>query len=349
MRASRNPATWFFLVTLLLSIAVTWELIVPLSVGATLAYVSERPLDWAQTRLRRPGRGARALLAFGFVALVILVVLVPLGLSLYVAARDLIRMVASKDADDWAELVARGADFSAAQFARFGVELAPMELSTRVRAFVSANAGRMGAWAGAALSTTPGALFDGVVILLTWVTLAVEGKEARERVLVRLLPWERERETIRTVTAEVIQSTIVANLAVSGLQAFAMAVILLLLGVPRAFVWGVLTFFLSFVPVIGTAPIVLGAAAYLFTHHRPGAAVVALVFGVLAASLDNVLRPLFLRGSSVELGFLWVLVALIGGVALFGLPGVILGPLSFSLLVAALRSLEALDTSTSPE
>jgi predicted PurR-regulated permease PerM len=190
------------------------------------------------------------------------------------------------------------------------------------------------------------------VILLAWVTLAVEGKAARERVLVRLLPWARERETIRSVTAEVIQSTIVANVAVSGLQALAMSVALLALGVPRALVWGVLTFFLSFVPVVGTAPIILGAVVYLFTHGRVGASVVALVFGVLAASLDNVLRPLFLKGSSVELGFLWVLVALIGGVALFGLPGVILGPLAFSLLVASLRTLEALekkDAEAAPE
>jgi predicted PurR-regulated permease PerM len=338
---ARRSAIGFFVLSLLLSVAVSWELIVPLSVGATLAYVSERPIDWAARRLGRQGAGARTALAIGFVALVLLAVVVPLFVSLYVAGRDLVRMVASRDADDWAELAARAADVLAAQLARFGVELEPAELSTKVRAFATANAGRVGAWVGAALSTTPNAIFHGALVLLTWVTLAVEGKAARDRVLVHVLPWEREREAIRTITAEVIQSTIVANLAVSGLQAFAMALTLAILGVPRAFVWGVLTFFLSFVPVVGTAPIVLGAAAWLFTHHRPGAAVAALLFGVLAASLDNVLRPLFLRGNSVELGLLWVLVALIGGVALFGLPGVILGPLAFSLLVASLRALEA--------
>lgn len=349
MPLQRNPAVWFFLASLVLSVAVMWELIVPLSVGATLAYVSERPIDWAARRLKREGRGARALLAMGFVALVILVVLVPLGIALYVAARDLVRLVTSRDADDWTELLARGTELAATQLARFGVELAPTELAAKVRALAVANAGRVGVWVGSLLSTTPAALFHSIVVLLTWVTLAVEGKEARDRVLPRLLPWERERETIRAVTAEVIQSTIVANLAVSALQAFAMSLVLLSLGVPRAFVWGVLTFFLSFVPVIGTAPIILGAAAYLVAHGRLGAAIAALVFGVLAASLDNVLRPLFLRGSSVELGFLWVLVALIGGVALFGLPGVILGPLAFSLTVASLRALEALEREPRPE
>jgi len=348
MQVRRTPATWFFLASLLLSIAVLWELIVPLSVGAALAYVSERPIEWAARRLRREGRGARAFLAIGFVALVILLVLVPLGVALYVAGRDLVRFVTSKDADDWAELFARGVDVAAAQLARIGVELAPTELSSKARGFAAANAGRVGTWVGGALSATPAALFQSVVILLTWVTLAVEGPEARDRILVRLLPWEKERETIRAVTAEVIQSTIVANLAVSALQAFAMSIVLLVLGVPRAFVWGVLTFFLSFVPVVGTAPIILGAAGYLVSHGRVGAAIAALVFGVLAASLDNVLRPLFLRGNSVELGFLWVLVALIGGVALFGLPGVILGPLAFSLLVASLRTLETLDTTAEP-
>jgi predicted PurR-regulated permease PerM len=348
MRVQRSPATWFFLGSLLLSIAVMWELIVPLSVGAALAYVAERPIDWAASRLKREGRAARAILAGVFVALVLLVVVAPLGIALYVAGRDLVRLVTSKDADDWAELIARGVNVVAALAARVGVELAPEELAGKARAFAIANAGRIGAVVGTALSTTPAALFQSTVILLAWVTLAVEGKAARNRILLRLLPWERERETIRSVTAEVIHSTIVANLAVSGLQAFAMAFVLLVLGVPRAFVWGVLTFFLSFVPVVGTAPIILGAVVYLFSQGRIAAAVVALVFGVLAASLDNVLRPLFLRGNSVELGFLWILVALIGGVALFGLPGVILGPLAFSLLIASLRTLEALEAKAGP-
>lgn len=341
--SAKRPTTWFFIVSVALSIAVAWALIVPLSVGATLAYVSEKPIDWIRKRLGRNSMRARTAIASAFILAVTALVLVPLGLAMYVAVRDFAHIVGSKDSDEWARLLYRGLEWASGKLAAHGIDLHPGELSTRARALITANAGRVGAWLGSALSAAPSAVFNGIVIVLTWLYLAVDGKQARDRILIRLIPWKEERDTISSITAEVIQSTVVANLAVSFLQAVAMSVTLLVLRVPRAFVWGVLTFFLSFVPVIGTAPVILGAAGWLLAQGRPGAAIGALVFGVIAASLDNVLRPLFLRGTSVELNFLWVLVALIGGVALFGLPGVILGPLAFSFLVASLRSLEALD------
>jgi predicted PurR-regulated permease PerM len=314
-------------------------------VGAVLAYVSEGPIDRISKRLQRSTRTWRAIIAIGVVLGVTAVVLVPLGLALYVAIRDLLRVVTSRDSDEWARVLSRGLEYTAEWLNKRGIEMQPTELSERTRAFITGNAGRVGGWLAAALSATPTMLFNGIVALLAWIYLAIDGPQTRDRILVRLIPWKEERDTIRRITAEVIQGTIVANLAVSFLQAIAMTFTLLILGVPRAFVWGVLTFFLSFVPVVGIAPVIIGAAGYLLSQGRTGAAVAALIFGFVAASLDNVLRPLFLRGSSVELNFLWVLVALIGGVALFGLPGVILGPLAFSLLVAALRSLEAMDQS----
>lgn len=343
MATKRTPTQWFFLITVALSFAVLWELIVPLSVGAVLAYVSEKPIDMITTRLGRSTHGWRTLVACAVVFTVTAVILVPLGIALYVAVRDLARLVGSRDSDEWARTLYRGLEWASSFLNRCGLDLQPDELSVRARGLITANAGRVGGWLGALISATPNAVFNGIVILLAWVYLAVDGGHARDRILLRLIPWKSERDTIRSITAEVIQATIVANLAVSFLQAVAMAVTLMILRVPRAFVWGVLTFFFSFVPVVGTAPVILGAAGWLLAQGRTGAAIAALIFGFVAASIDNVLRPLFLRGSSVELNFLWVLVALIGGVALFGLPGVILGPLAFSLLVAALRSLEAMD------
>jgi len=345
----RSPTQWFFLLSMALSVAVLWELIVPISVGAVLAYVSEKPIDRVAARLQRSTPRWRALLAVGFVLVVTAVVLVPLGLALYVAIRDLARVVASKDSDEWARVLYRGLEYTAAWLDKRGIEMQPNELSERTRAFITGNAGRVGGWLASALSATPAVIFNGLVALLAWIYLAIDGRQTRDRILVRLIPWKNERDTIRNITAEVIQGTIVANLAVSFLQAVAMSITLLILGVPRAFVWGVLTFFLSFVPVVGIAPVIIGAAGWLLSQGRTGAAIAALIFGFVAASLDNVLRPLFLRGTSVELNFLWVLVALIGGVALFGLPGVILGPLAFSLLVAALRSLEAMDQTVTEE
>jgi predicted PurR-regulated permease PerM len=347
MSGPKTTATWFFVGALALSIAVVWELAVPLSAGAVIAFVSERPIERVAVRLKKQdSRAWRWILAVGFVFAAALVVLVPLGIALYVAARDLARVVTSRDSEQWSRVIDHVLEWSSARLGAYGVEIAPGELSLRARMFIAENAAGLGSYVGTALSATPNAIFHALVALLAWIFLAVEGPAARERVLVRLIPWPRERETIRAITAEVIHSTIVANVIVSFAQALLLTLVLLIFRVPRAFVWGVLTFFLSFVPVIGTAPVTLGAAAYLLSQGRSVAAVVMLVIAFLVASLDNFLRPFFMR-SSVDLNFLWILVALIGGVALFGLPGVILGPLAFSMLIASLRTLEALDVDAS--
>jgi hypothetical protein len=52
--------------------------------------------------------------------------------------------------------------------------------------------------------------------------------------------------------------------------------------------------------------------------------------------------------SSANLSFLWTFVAFVGGVALLGLPGVIVGPLAFSLFIAYLRAMEILPGAEKP-
>jgi predicted PurR-regulated permease PerM len=106
--------------------------------------------------------------------------------------------------------------------------------------------------------------------------------------------------------------------------------------------WSGLAFFLSFIPLVGTAPIMLGAVAYAFMQDRPGAGA-ALVVGVLVVgAVDNVLRPFFVKGRAA-LSFFWVFVAFIGGIAQFGVAGTVLGPLFFALFAAAAKALQESD------
>ena len=339
----KTPATWLFFGSLAISFLVVWQLLVPLSVGAVLAYVSERPIDAMARRFHREGRtNFRWLFAVLFVFAAFLVFMVPLAAALYVAIRDLARLLATSNAEQWGKKLHDAAVALTAWGKTHGVELDAAEITAKGRTLLGEAATKGGLMLGAVLSATPDALFNVSVIVLTWLFLAVEGPAARERILPRLIPWEREREILREIAAEVIQSVLVANVLVSMVQAVIASITLLALGVPRAFVWGVITFFLSFVPVVGTTPVTIGATIWLFLHGRPTAAIVMGIIAIAVTVVDNIMRPLFMR-SSVELNFLWILVALIGGVGMFGLPGVILGPMAFSLFVASLHALEAIE------
>jgi predicted PurR-regulated permease PerM len=98
-----------------------------------------------------------------------------------------------------------------------------------------------------------------------------------------------------------------------------------LAGVPAAPLLGLVTFFLSPVPI--GPPLVWGPAAlWLFTQDHVGWGVFMLVWGTaVVSSIDNVIKPLIISHGS-NLPFALVLLGVLGGVIAFGFIGVFLGP-----------------------
>jgi len=96
-------------------------------------------------------------------------------------------------------------------------------------------------------------------------------------------------------------------------------------GVPAAPLLGLLTFFLSPVPV-GPPLVWAPAAFWLFSHGQTGWAIFMLIWGVaVVSSVDNVIKPLIISHGS-NLPFILVLLGVLGGVIAFGFIGVFLGP-----------------------
>jgi len=96
-------------------------------------------------------------------------------------------------------------------------------------------------------------------------------------------------------------------------------------GVPAAPLLGLLTFFLSPVP-IGPPLVWAPAAFWLFSQGHTGWAIFLLIWGVaVVSSVDNVIKPLIIsRGSNLP--FILVLLGVLGGVIAFGFIGIFLGP-----------------------
>jgi predicted PurR-regulated permease PerM len=109
------------------------------------------------------------------------------------------------------------------------------------------------------------------------------------------------------------------------LQGILAAIGLMVAGVPAAPLLGLVTFFLSPVP-IGPPLVWLPAAFWLFSHGETGWAIFLLVWGVaVVSSVDNVIKPLIIsRGSNMP--FILVMLGVLGGVVAFGFIGVFLGP-----------------------
>jgi predicted PurR-regulated permease PerM len=133
-------------------------------------------------------------------------------------------------------------------------------------------------------------------------------------------------EQFRLVTEATLLGTAVTAVLQGGVVALGFAVT----GLSDAWFWGVVTAFVSVIPVLGSALIWLPGAITLAVQERYGAAMALTAIGALVASnIDNVMRPLVNRRVS-NLHPMTTLVGAFAGVGILGLPGILLGPLAIS-------------------
>jgi predicted PurR-regulated permease PerM len=160
----------------------------------------------------------------------------------------------------------------------------------------------------------------------------------------QLLAWLQERlpldrDVQRAIADWFMTSTvrvIWSNVAAAGTQAALLGAGFVALGLPGALLAAFVTFFLAFIPIIGTAPVWITAILYLVSQALYAKAALMLVVGVIVASADNFVRPWVLAGQKAGMHPLVTLIATFGGIQMFGIVGVVVGPLLASLLTCLL-------------
>ncbi len=158
-----------------------------------------------------------------------------------------------------------------------------------------------------------------------------------ERILahiVRVLPLGDERERLLMDRfALVTRATVKGNLVVAIVQGALGGLIFWILGIEAALLWGVVMTLLSLIPVVGAGLIWAPVAVYLFATGHWGQGLVLALFGAGVIGLvDNILRPI-LVGRDTSLPDYMVLLSTLGGFALFGMNGFVIGPVVAALFV----------------
>jgi predicted PurR-regulated permease PerM len=109
------------------------------------------------------------------------------------------------------------------------------------------------------------------------------------------------------------------------------------IGVPQPLELGLLTTFSALIPTLGTGLVWVPLTVGLFIADRVGEATAVLVLGCIASVADNFIRPLLSRHARLDLPMFVLFSAMLGGIALFGAWGLLLGPLLVRLGLEALR------------
>jgi predicted PurR-regulated permease PerM len=333
--AARRFLLILLIASMLLVGFVAWPLASALLLAAVLAVVLMPLQRRLATKLRnRPGPAAAAL-----VLGVLLLLIVPVvGLSAVVVkeASDGVRFIRDTVRSEGAtglmqklpEPLQRLGQKAAESMGDLG-ELAQKHLSEQGPKAASAVA--------TAIAATGGLIFELTMMLIALFFLLVRGNEVLAW-LDDVLPL-RPAQT-RELAAEfkkVSYAVIVATLITAAVQAAAALVGYLIAKVPHPLFFTGVTFFFAIIPAIGAAAVCLFAALILLATGHPYMAAFLAVWGLVVVGLiDNVVKPFLIKGD-VEMGGAVVFFALIGGIAAFGMIGLVVGPLAVAIFLALLR------------
>jgi predicted PurR-regulated permease PerM len=155
-------------------------------------------------------------------------------------------------------------------------------------------------------------------------------------ILIRALPLGDARERALLVKfSEVSLATIKGTLVVGVVQGAIGAVLFLVLGIPAPIFWGTLMAMFSVLPAVGPGLVWVPAAVIFLGMGQIVKGIIVIVAGMLIIGLvDNVLRPL-LVGRGAQMPDYLVLLSTLGGLAVFGISGFVIGPViaAFFLVV----------------
>jgi predicted PurR-regulated permease PerM len=133
----------------------------------------------------------------------------------------------------------------------------------------------------------------------------------------------------------VVRATVKGNLVVAVTQGALGGAIFWFLDIPSALLWAVLMGFLSLLPAVGAGIVWAPVAVYFLLSGMIWQGVVLGLFGVFVIGLvDNVLRPI-LVGKDTKMPDYMILISTLGGLAVFGLNGFVIGPLIAALFMSS--------------
>lgn len=297
--------------------------------GGLLALLSH-PL---YERARRRGAGPKTAAALT-VLLVLVLVLGPISMFGYLSAKQ--GVVVGKQLSEMQEF-SPGKLSSVLGRTRAARALGePAEVNARVKELARTAGMGLTSVALSVAKGVPQLVLQALLALVAFFFFLIDGRAFVDFVLTRAA-FERDvRDKLRRTFTDMARSTVLAGFAAASAQAAIICVAFFALGIPGAFIAGAGTFFLSWVPVLGSLPAAAAGIGWLYSQDETARMAVMAAFAFAAGTVDNLVRPLVLKGRS-DLHPLAGLVAIVAAIDAFGILGIFVGPLLAAVLISLLE------------
>jgi predicted PurR-regulated permease PerM len=300
--------------------------------AAVLAAALGRPMEWLAARLRGRRSVAAALLTVG-VLLALVLPLATIAAILVAQAAEGVQWLRQTIESEGVWGVIERLPGPAQRAAREVLEAIPRP-GQQLQKLAGEQGGQAAAAVGGALAATGTALFQTVMMLIALFFFLTDGS--------RLVAWLERRVPLRRGQFRMLVddfrqtsvSVLLSSLGTAAIQAAAALVGYFIARAPNKIFLVLATFVFALIPAVGAAVMVVAVGLLLLATGHLAAGIFLVVWGVAVVSLsDNLARPYLLKGG-MELHGGLVFFALLGGLAVFGGIGLLVGPLVLTFLVA---------------
>jgi predicted PurR-regulated permease PerM len=340
-RANFDNYQKVFVLTLVLIVASAFvAMIRHFLVAVLLAAIFTAMLYPVYTRVVLAFRGRRYLASVTVLVASVLVVGLPLLALLGVVAAEALHI--SKAVQPWVhqQLTENGgAGIRLPDWIPFAEELEPYK--TGILAKLGEIAGSTGQFLVRSVSTvtrgTVGFILNAFVLLYAMFFFLVDGPAILQRVASYIPLSDDDRETILERGVGITRASLKGIFVIGVLQGVLVGIAFRVTGVDGAAFWGTVVMVLSAIPGLGAPLIWVPAVVYLWVTGQQGSAIGLLVWCVVVVStVDNIIRPTIV-GSEARMSDLLVLLSTLGGIALFGAVGIIIGPILAGVMLTTLE------------
>jgi len=310
--------------------AVAFPLWKPLLLGAVLAATLLPWHDRLTARMRGWRRLSAALLLVGLVLPVVLLVgwIVTVAVGQAITGIGFVRDVMQKSGPE-------GLLVHLPQWMSDAIRRALGAFSSGTEdlaGLVAQRAPATAAAVGSALGVTAQLIAQAVFLLIAFYVFLLGGR--------RLVAWLASITPVPEDTLEIAarlaraSRSVLSSLFLTALiQSVTATIGYLIAQVPQPVFFGVLTFVAAFIPSVGTTIVALPVALLMLALGHPWAALFLSLWALAVVGvIDNVVKPLLIKGG-IHINAAVLFFALIGGLAMFGPVGLIVGPLAVSFFV----------------
>jgi len=177
------------------------------------------------------------------------------------------------------------------------------------------------------------ALFSSIIMLYVMFYFLTMGDVLLRKILYFLPLDDLNEQLLLNRFTSVTRATVKGTLIIGIMQGTICGIAFAIAGIEGPVFWGSLMAVMSIVPAFGTAIIWFPALVILaLSGNFTGVIVLAILCGAVAGNLDNIIRPR-LVGKDTEMHDLFVLFGTLGGLSMFGLLGIIIGPIIAALFI----------------